>query len=297
VSLDKESAVGTLTETVSDGVKAATKTEDIIIRPAAELLRLDFKEYYRYRHMLKALVWRNIRMQFDEMYLGVVWAVMRPLLYVFVLVAFRNLSSANTYVSIAYPLYVYSGLILWFYFLESTMETAGAVKADAHLMTKVYYPRLITPMVPTIANLLGLGLSLVPMLIMMMWYGIKPDWRLLLLPIVILQTIGMILGIGTMFASITLTNRDWERFLSFTLYIGLFISPVIYSPDMIPQTARDLYFLNPMAGTLLAFKSCFFGGYPFPLWQWIYSVAFSAVVFLLGVRMYRHAEAIFADKL
>src|SRR5688572_13997518 len=99
--------------------------------------------------MLKALVWRNIRVQFDEMYLGFVWVLMRPLLYVFVLVAFRNLSSANTYVSIPYPLYVYSGLILWFYFLESTTETAGAVKADAHLMTKVYYPRLITPMVPT----------------------------------------------------------------------------------------------------------------------------------------------------
>lgn len=270
---------------------------EIVVRPPSKLLRLDFREYYRYRHMLAALVWRNIRIQFDEMSLGFVWAWMRPLLYVAVFAAFRKLSNANPYVSIPYPLYVFSGLILWYYFLESTMEAASAVKSDAHLLTKVYYPRLITPMVPIVANLFGLGLSLIPMGIMMIWYGVMPTWRIVLLPLVLLQGMGMIMGIGSMFASMTLTSRDWERFLSSALYLGLFVSPVIYAPEMIPDAARLMYFLNPLAGTLLAFRSTLFAPDAFPLWQWTYSLVVSIALLILGVRMYRAAESQFADRL
>src|ERR1043166_7337250 len=142
-------------------------TEEIVIRPARELLRIDLREYYRYRHLLASLIWRDIRLQFDQMYLGFVWASIRPLLYVFVFVAFRNLSEANTHVSIPYPLYVYSGLILWYYFVEASMDTAACLKRDAYLLTKVYYPRLITPVVSVVSNLVGFGMACAPLAIMM----------------------------------------------------------------------------------------------------------------------------------
>jgi len=273
------------------------QSDEIIIRPPSELLRFDLGEYYQYRHMFRALVWRNIRVQFDEVYLSFVWVWVRPLLYVVVFVAFRKLSNANVHVSIPYALYLYSGLILYYYFVESTMETAGALKNDAHLLTKVYFPRLITPMVPTVANLVNLGLSLIPMAIMMLWYGVWPSWRIVLMPLVVLQCMILIVGIGTIVAAITLTNRDWERFLSSVLYIGLFISPVIYAPDMIPEQARVIYLVNPAVGTLLAFRSTAFATETFPVWAWLYSVVFSLGVFILGVRIYRTAESQFADKL
>lgn len=118
-------------------------------------------------------------------------------------------------------------------FVESTIETAGALKSDAHLLTKVYYPRLITPMVPTVANLVNLGLSLIPMAVMMLWYGVWPSWRIVLMPLVVLQCMILIVGIGTIVAAITLTNRDWERFLSSVLYIlisiGLLLLGVFHS--------------------------------------------------------------------
>lgn len=272
-------------------------TREIVIRPPSELLRFDFREYYRYRHLFQALVWRDIRVHFDEMYLGFLWACMRPLLYVVVFVAFRKLSGANTHVSIPYSLYIYSGLILWYYLLESVMQATGALRRDAGLLTKVYYPRLITPSVPIVANLVGFGIAVIPMVFMMAWNGIGPGWRLLLLPFVVLQCMALAMGIGTIFGSLTLTSRDWDRFLSNSLYLGLFVSPVIYAPDMIPSQARLAYFLNPMAGTLLAFRSALFAAYPFPLWQWAYSVAFSLAALALGTRMFRAAESQFADKL
>lgn len=271
--------------------------DEVVIRPAGDLVRLDWAEYYRYRHLLVALIWREIRLQFDQMYLGVIWACMRPLLYVTIFVVFRNLSNANTYVTIPYVLYVYSGLILWYYVVETSMETANCVRRDAHLITKVYYPRLLTPLVSVIARLVGLGLALAPMIVMMIWYRVVPDWRIVLLPFVILQCIALVMGIGALLAAMTLTSRDWERLLSSIFYVGLFVSPVIYAPEMIPLSAQDVYFVNPMAGTLLAFRGCFFAGYEIPWGRWLYSVAFSAAIFLLGVRAYRRAETRFADQL
>jgi lipopolysaccharide transport system permease protein len=271
--------------------------QEIVIRPPSARVAFDVWEYHRYRYMLLALVKRNVRLQFHEMSLGFLWACVRPLLYVLVFVSLRRLSNANLHVDIAYPLYVYSGLILWYYIVETTMDTAGAVKADAHMMTKVYYPRLISPLVPVLANLSGFGLSLIPLALMMAWYGVAPGWRLLLLPLVLLQCLALVLGIGAGCASVTLRNRDWERLLNFVLYAGLFISPVIYAVEMIPDRLRVFYFLNPVAGTLLAFRSALFAPFDFPLWQWLYSTVFTIAVLGLGVTMFRRAESRFADEL
>ncbi|MGH7388993.1 MAG: ABC transporter permease [Candidatus Rokuibacteriota bacterium] len=282
---------------MSDGTLRESELPEVVIRPPAELLRLDFRELYRYRHMLAALVRRNTRSQFDEMSFGIVWACLRPLLYVLVFAALRKLSNADLHVAIPYALYVYSGLILWYYLIESITETANAVRADAHLMTKVYYPRLITPMVPAIANLSGLALSGVPLIAMMAWFGVVPGWRVALLPFVLLQCMILVFGVGTMFAAAAVRTRDWERFLTFVLYVGLFLSPVIYAPAMIPGWAHPVYFANPAAGTLLAFRSALFAVEPFPLGQWVYSCVVSLVVLFIGVRMYRVAEMHFADEL
>jgi homopolymeric O-antigen transport system permease protein len=278
-------------------IGSAMAGDEIVIRPASDLLRFDVREFWRYRQMLRAMVWRNVRLQFDEMYLGVVWACLRPLLYVAVFVAFKNLSSADTRVEIPYPLYVYSGLILWYYFVESATDSAGSVKLDAYLLTKVYYPRLITPLVPVIANVVTLGIAMAPLLGMMAWYGTIPSWRILLLPIVLLQLMALSMGVGMVVAANTLSNRDWERVMSFTLYLGLFVSPVIYAPEMIPERVRALYFLNPTAGSLLAFRAALFASPTFPFWQWVYSLVCSLAVFALGVRVYRRAEAEMADHL
>jgi lipopolysaccharide transport system permease protein len=270
---------------------------ETLIRPAGEQPSFPLREYYGYRHLFAALVRRNIRLQFADMRFGFAWACMRPLLYVLVFVAFRRLSNANTRVATPYPVYLYSGLILWYYLLESLMATTTALQRDAALITKVYYPRLITLAVPVVANLWGLALASLPLLAMMAWYGITPGWPLLLLPVVILQMMAFVAGVGTVFASLTLYSRDWERFLSYVLYLGLFVSPVIYAPEMIPARARPVYFLNPLAGSLLAFRSALFALDPFPWRQWLYSAAASMVALAVGLRVFRAAEGQLADRL
>lgn len=271
--------------------------KEIVIRPPRGFGKFDPAEYYRYRHMLMSLVRRDIKSQFDEMHFGVLWAVLRPLAVAVVFTLFKNFSGANTYVHAPYLLFVYSGLIFWYYFTDATMQTAGSVRKDATIISKIYFPRLITPMVPILSNLAGLGIAAVPLLMMMAWYQAMPGLTFLLLPLVLLQCMALVFGIGTLFAALTINNRDLEQFLSFLLYIGLFVSCVFFVPEMVPEWARPVLLFNPMTGTMMAFRACLFEGFVFPVEPWTYSVAVSLAAVMIGALAFRRAEATFVDKL
>jgi lipopolysaccharide transport system permease protein len=273
------------------------ESETTIIRPVLRATNFDLRELARYRHLLWSMICKSVQLEFDQLSLGVFWALSRPLSMVFIFSFIKNRSGANMHVDLAYPLYLYSGIILWFHFRDAAMDTAKSVMKDAGLMKRIYYPRLITPIVPGCAKLYSFAVSFLPMIVMMAWYGIYPGWRLTLLPLVLVQCTLLILGLGLIFSCLILLKPDFEKFLNLCLYLGLFVSPVIFSPEMIPQDARMIYFINPMAGTLLAFRSCLFNEFPFPLWQFMYSVIFTLLVFFVGLKMYRRAEIYFADKL
>ena len=271
--------------------------QEIVIRPPSKSLNLDLRELYQYRNLIWNLIWRDIRIQFDEMYLGVTWATARPLLMVTIFALFRKLSGANLYVPIPYVVYLYSGLILWFYFLETTSITSKSIQKNASLITKIYFPRVINFIVPVIAGLYSLGIAILPLFCMMIWQEVYPGWRLVLLPLVLGQCMLLVLAVGTIFASLSLESKDFDKLLSQILYIGLYVSPVIFAPGLIPSAARIIYFLNPIAGTLLAFRSCLFDDFPFPWWQWIYSIIATLLLLAIGTVTYKRMEAFIADKL
>ena len=111
--------------------------KETVIRPPSGFGKLDPAEYYRYRHMLMSLVRRDTKSQFDEMHLGIVWAVLRPLSVAVVFALFKKFSGANTYVHAPYLMFIYSGLIFWYYFTDATMQTAGSVRKDAAIISKI----------------------------------------------------------------------------------------------------------------------------------------------------------------
>jgi len=270
---------------------------ETVIQPASSAMRFSFGELWRYRHLFVALVWRNVRMEFDATRFGAVWACVRPLLYAIVFGLFRNFSGADTRVDIPNLLYIYSGLLLWIYFTESATISAGAVRSDVSLLTKVYYPRILSPLVPIVANLFSFGVGLIPLAAMMVWYGIHPGWPLLLLPLLLLQCVALALGLGTLVSTLTIEHRDWERFFAYALTIGLWLSPVIYAPEMIPLQIRDIYHANPMVGLLMGFRATLFDGFPIPVWEWAYSAVCTVVLLVIGVWMFRRTELSLAERL
>lgn len=284
-----------------EGARAAPAPGDdrpvTLIEPPRGLDLSRLRELPKHRGLLAAMVRRQIRLDFSRMHLGFAWAMARPLVMLGVFGLFRHLSEARTGVTIPYPLYLYAGLIYWFSFTETVTGAAGSLRRDAGLIRKVYYPRLLTPLVPVIANLLSLAVASLPLVAMMAWWRIGPGWAILLLPLVVVQTTALALGLGLIFAALTLSSRDWERFLALALYVGLFVSPVIFGPDMIPGEALVALYANPMAGTLLAFRAAVFDALAFPWAAWSWALVCSIGTLAAGVAVFQRVERDLVDRL
>jgi len=270
---------------------------EIVICPPKAFTHINLRELWAYRTLFDSMVKRRLKAEFNQQYLAYVWPVFRPLLMVVLFSLFRNYSQARTGVDIPYPLYVYAGLILWFLFTEATLQTATSIKQNAGLIQKVYFPRVISPLSAIAANFLIFSITAVPLVGLMVWFGVFPGWHLILLPVVLLQVALLVLGIGCIFAALGLGNNDWDRLLGFVLYVGLFISPVIYAPAMLPEHALPVYSLNPMVGLLMAFRSALFADFPWPGIEWAYSSAFVVVVATTGLFVFQRAEKHIVDRL
>ena len=275
----------------------AVPAEEVIIRPPGAFAHLDLPELWRYRGTLWRKVRQRVRIEYDDMWLGLFWAVARPLIMVFVFWAFRGLSQARIGVQIPYVLYVYSGLVAWFYFTEVATAVAMSLVRDAGLIQKVYFPRLISPLSYLFGETYNLALAAIPLVIMMVALGEYPDGNLLLLPAVLAQLMLLALGVGMVFSSLVLLSRDWERVLQFSLYLGLWVSPVIYSLEMIPQRYTLLYLVNPVGGSLLALRAALFGSLDFPWHAWGYACVFSVVLAGIGLLMFQRSERNLTDRL
>jgi lipopolysaccharide transport system permease protein len=282
---------------VLDNVEQVEMTSEIIIRSPRAFSSLDVRELWRYRALLNSIVRRRLKAEFNQQYLAYVWPVFRPLLMVLLFTIFRNLSEARTGVSIPYALYVYSGLIFWFLFTESVLEASMSIKQNAVLIKKVYFPKILFPMSVIIANFVIFSISIVPLIGMMMWFGVYPGWSIFILPIVMIQLALLAFGVGCIFASLGLENNDWDKFLGFILYLGLFISPVIYALSMLPEKIHLFYSLNPMTGLLMTFRTALFSDFPLGLNEWMISSFFVVIIAFLGLAAFQYSEKHIVDKL
>lgn len=259
----------------------------IHIKPQNALLDIDAREYWAARYMFSMLVWKKIKASFGEMYFWFIWVCARPLIYVVIFGLFKRWSEAKTGVEIPYVLYIYSGLILWYYFMETAIDVSANIQANAALVTKIYIPRLLTPTIPVVANVMDLVIAFVPLILMMAYFGVYPNWQVLMLLPTLFIVMLTAMGVGLVIAVFTLRLRDFQKILQFTLYIGMFASPVIFAPGMIPESFRPFYYLNPLVGALLGWRSALFGQADFPWFHWCYSLGFSLSVLFIGLYLYR----------
>ena len=281
--------------TSADNRHSRRDDPEIVIRPPKGLTIADFTELVAYRGLILSMIRRQLRTEYESTRLGVLWALARPLLMTLVFTGLKQVSGAQMGVGIAYPLYLYSGLIFWFWFADSVMSSAVSLQSDAGLIRKVYFPRLISPIVPIAASACSLLVATLPIIPVALFLGYPPGPALLLLPLVVAEAAVLALGAGLIFAALTLASRDWERFLGLLFYVGLFVSPVLHAPEIVPQAMRGLVFLNPMAGPLIAFRATLFGDVSFPWLPFLYSFAVAIAVLLAALFVFRRVERVLID--
>lgn len=254
-----------------------------------------WRDLWRYRELLGFLAWRDIKVRYKQAVLGVAWAVIQPavqaLLLTFVFGKLARMPSGD----VPYPLLVLAGLLPWQLFASAFSSSGNSLVSNAHLISKVYFPRLIIPLSALAVALCDMTVMLVLTVPLGIAFGFSPTWHMLLLPVSIFGALVIALGAGLWITALTVKYRDFRFITPFILQIGVFVTPVGYRTDFLPNW-RDLLAFNPLTGVVDGFRWCMLGGKTELYTQGLVISGIAAAFLLVtGIWYFRRTERSFAD--
>jgi len=265
-----------------------------IIEPPKGWRMLDWRELWAYRELFWVLTMRDVRVRYKQTVLGAAWAVIRPVTTMIIFsVVFGRLAQMPSD-GLPYPIFVYAGLLPWTFFSTAVSSSGQSLVGSAHLVSKVYFPRLIIPLSSVGSGLIDLLIATVILLLMMLWYGVGWSWNLLAAPLLLLFVVFTALGVGTLLSAVTVAYRDFTHVTPFLVQIWMYVTPVIFPVSLLPERWQWLLFLNPMTGLVEGFRAAFLGK-PFDLVGLGISFAIATAIFLAGVAYFEKVERRFAD--
>jgi lipopolysaccharide transport system permease protein len=266
-----------------------------VIKPKRGWQVIDFKELYENKDLLISLVLRDIKVVYRQTILGFSWAIIRPVFSMIVFsIVFGKLAKVPSD-GVPYPLFSYTALLPWIYFSTSMSKSTESLVTNAHMLTKVYFPRIFIPFTPIFAGLLDFMISSLVLGAMMVWYGIAPTSNVIFLPFLILLMILTASGIGMWLSALAIQYRDIRHAIPFVGQLLMYIAPVVWPASLIPDKYRLIYGLYPMAGVIEGFRSSVVGTNPMP-WDLIAMGTITALLIaFLGAFYFRRMERIFAD--
>jgi lipopolysaccharide transport system permease protein len=295
----EESVAHMSTELVDDRNGTFGEVHHIHVEPARGLVSLNLKDVWQYRELLYFLVWRDIKVRYKQTVLGVAWIVLQPVVS---MVVFSVLFGALLKVpsgGVPYPIFSYAALLPWNYFAGSLNRSSSSVVGSAGLVTKVYFPRLVIPISGVLSGLLDFAIAFLVLIGLMAYYRITPTPAVVFLPFFLLLAMVTALAFGLWLSSLNVRFRDVGYLVPFVVQIWMYLTPVIYSAEIIPERFRPLLGLNPMTGVVVGFRWALLGEHlsdaaaPGPLF--FVSVVVTLLVLISGLVFFRNTERTFAD--
>ena len=273
---------------------ALNETNELIIEPG-RATRNYWGDLWRFRELLGFLAMRDIKVRYKQTTLGVLWALIQPAVtlavFTFVFGKLAKLPAGN----VPYPLLVLTGLLPWQLFSAAFSNASGSLVSNTHLISKIYFPRLIVPLSSIAVALIDFAVVLILLAALCAWWHFIPDWRIIFLPLFILLTLLAALGTGLWLTALTVKYRDFRFVVPFLLQVGLFLSPVGFSSTNLPNW-QLLYSLNPMVGAIDSFRWCLLHGEPvLNFGNLAVSVGMTTMLLISGLWYFRHTERTFAD--
>ncbi len=267
----------------------------LVIRPTSGLAALNLNEIWPYRDLLVTLAERDIKIRYKQTALGVIWVILQPLvaagIFSFVFGSIANLPSDG----VPYFLFAYAGMQGWTLFSNVLTRSSGCLVGNAHLISKVYFPRFILPLSTLGSILLDFTVAMGMMAVLMVMYQVVPGWGLLLLPVWMGILISFAMGIGLWLSALMVQYRDVGYILPVAMQMLMYASPVAYASSAVPERYQSLFFLNPLAGILDAFRWSLLG-VGTPRWDMLaVSAIVSVAVLFLGAFAFKKMERKFAD--
>ena len=272
----------------------ATDLPEFIIEPG-RASRHYWADLWRFRELLGFLAWRDIKVRYKQTSLGVIWALLQPAvtLAVFTFVFGRLASMPSG--DIPYPLLVLCGLLPWQLFAAAFSNSSSSLVSNTHLISKIYFPRLIVPLASVAVALIDFLVVLLLLVGMCVWWQFVPDWRVLFLPLFVLWALLAAIGAGLWMTALMVKYRDFRFVVPFLLQVGLFLSPVGFSSANLPNW-RLLYSVNPLVGVIDGFRwSLLRGSQPLQFDALAISMAMTIFLVITGLWHFRRTERTFAD--
>jgi lipopolysaccharide transport system permease protein len=276
--------------------KAESERFDLLIE-AGRGAKNYWRDLWRYRELFYFLAWRDILVRYKQTAIGIAWALVRPFLTMLVFTfIFSRVAKLPAPGSVPYALLVFAAMLPWQFFSTALSEASNSLIGNSNLISKVYFPRLIVPAGSVITSFVDFLITLVLMAGMMVWYGFLPDWRLLTLPLFMALAFGSAFGAGLWLCALNVRYRDFRYIVPFIVQFGLYLSPVGFSSNIVPEGLRLIYALNPMVGVIDGFRWALLRGQsPLAGYAIIASILVTSVLCLSGIWYFRRTEKTFAD--
>ncbi|MEJ0104606.1 MAG: ABC transporter permease [Bacteroidota bacterium] len=257
-----------------------------------------WKDLWRYRELFYILSWRDIKVRYKQTTLGVLWAIIRPLLTMIVFTfVFGRIAKMDAGSVAPYAIIVFAGLLPWLFFANALTESSNSLIGNERLITKVYFPRLIIPASSVITSFIDFLISFAILIVLFIFYRYMPPGRILLMPLFWIMAFAASFGPGLYLTALNVKYRDFRYIIPFIVQFGLFISPVGYTSSHISSGWKWLYSLNPMVGVIDAFRWCIVADAPNPLLEYPFYISLAVILFFLWLSVYqfRKMEKNFAD--
>ncbi len=277
--------------TVNDHLEAST----ILIEPTQGWVSLKLHQLWEYRELLYFLVWRDVKVRYKQTVLGAAWAVIQPFMAMVVFSIFFGKLAKMPSDGIPYPLFAYSALVPWSFFANGLNQSSNSLVGSAHLITKVYFPRLVVPISSVTSGIVDFILAFVVLLGMMFYFGVLPTFNVIWLPFLLALAFVTALGVGMWFSALNVEFRDVRYVVPFLTQFWMFATPIVYPSSLLSEPWRTLYGINPMVGVVEGFRWALLATETAPGPIVIVSSLASLVILMGGAFYFRRMEKTFAD--
>jgi len=267
----------------------------IVIRPSQGWASLKLQELWEYKDLLYFLTWRDIKVRYKQTVLGASWAIIQPLFTMVVFSLFFGKLAKIPSDGVPYPIFAFAALVPWTFFANGLSQSSNSLVGSSHLITKVYFPRLVIPISSVISGTLDFAISFLVLLGMIVFYGITPTGNMIWLPFLLLLAFVTALGVGMWLSAMNVQFRDVRYAVPFLVQFWLFATPIAYPSSLVPESWRTLYGLNPMAGVVEGFRWALLGEAQAPGPLLVVSALMVVLLLVSGVYYFRRMEKTFAD--
>ena len=267
----------------------------IVIEPSKHWVPIRLAELWSYRELLYFLTWRDVKVRYKQTLLGAAWAILQPLLTMLIFTLLFGRLAGMPSGGVPYPAFAYGGLLIWTFFANSVTNSGNSLVSSSHLITKIYFPRLIIPAAAVAAGLVDLALAFIVQVGLMIYYHVALSWRLAMIPVLVAMATLLALGVGMWLSALNVKYRDIRYAIPFLIQLWMFASAVIYPFNMLPVKWQRIVMLNPVIGIVENFRVALFAHQSFN-WKLLAITAVETMIILTySAFSFRRMEKHFAD--